>query len=102
MPAAEVTFRQLLENHAGHPQFVQWQLRLGQILYLQKKYDETVKFVAGFVEKLEGPQNQGQAHFLIGSAHFFQDQFAEAVTSLDASLKASPKGGQAGREKQIL
>jgi TolA-binding protein len=95
IPEAEVTFRQLLEKHAGHTQYSQWQLRLAEVLYLQKKYEQTVSYTGGILEKLKDPQNQGQAHFLVGSAHFFQDQFAEAATSLAASLKASPRGGQA-------
>ncbi len=95
LPEAETTFRQLLENHAGHPQFSSWQLRLGEILHFQKKYDETVAFVTGILDKLAGPEDQGQAHFMVGSAHFFKERFAEAATSLAASLEAAPKGGQA-------
>jgi TolA-binding protein len=92
---AEATFRKLIEEHAGHPQHSKWQLKLASILYLQKKYEPTVSFVGGILEKLTIPQDQGQAHFLAGSAHFFLDQFPQASTSLTASLKASPKGPQA-------
>ena len=95
MPEAEVTFRQLLKDNAGHSAYSKWQLRLSSILYLQKKYDETVSYTSGILDKLAGPKDQGQAHFLVGSAHFFEDRFAEATTSLAASLEAAPKGGQA-------
>ena len=95
-PTSGLSVRKLISVHThGHSQYSQWQLRLSSILYMQKKYDETVSFTSGIVEKLAGPQEKGQAHFLVGSAHFFQDKFAEAATSLSASLEVAPKGGQA-------
>jgi TolA-binding protein len=92
---AEAGYRDLVANHKGHPEYGSWQVRLGLVLFQQKKYEDAIGALQEFVSELKQAEQIAEAQFLLGASQFQLDQFEPAVQSLNASLAAAPKWRQA-------
>jgi TolA-binding protein len=92
---AEADYRDLLANHQGHTEYDSWRVRLGLVLYLQKKYEDAIKALQETVNELKQPDQLAEGQFLIGASQFQLDQFEPAAQSLAAAIAAAPKWRQA-------
>lgn len=92
---AETGYRDLLANHQGHVEYDTWRVRLGLVLYLQKKYEDAIAALQGTVKELKQPSQVAEAQFLTGASQFQLDQFEPATQSLAAAIAAEPKWRQA-------
>lgn len=92
---AESDFRRLVKEYPGHSVWQTWQTRLGLVLYLQKKYADTVDTLSAALANLKAPEAVAEARYLIGLAHFQLTQYPEAAKSLRASLLADARWRQA-------
>lgn len=92
---AEAAFRELVKNHAQHPDNPLWLTRLGLALYLQKKYEDVVAALGTQAAGLPSADLKAEAWFLTGASQFYLDQFDAAAKSLQAALEASAKWRQA-------
>ncbi|HND51772.1 MAG TPA: tetratricopeptide repeat protein [Pirellulaceae bacterium] len=99
---AEAALRELTGAAGEHPEVNAWRVRLALAIYLQKKYVDTIKFLAPVVATLKAPEQKAEAEHLIGASHFYQDQFAEALTHLSAAIAAAPKWRQADESLLLL
>lgn len=92
---AETGYRDLLKNYANHSELNTWRVRLGLVLYLQKKYPEAVTWLQGVVAELKLPDQVAESQFILGVSQFHQNQFEPAVQALAAALAADPQWRQA-------
>ncbi|MCA9119871.1 MAG: tetratricopeptide repeat protein [Planctomycetaceae bacterium] len=92
---AEAGYRDLLANFKDHSEYDAWRVRLGLVLYLQKKYEEVIVALQETVKELKQAAQAAEAQFLLGASQFQLDQFEPAAKSLVASLAADPKWRQA-------
>ena len=92
---AEAGYRDLLANHEGHAEYASWRVRLGLVLYLQKKYEDAIAALQGTVAELQQPAQLAEGQFLIGACQFQLDQFEPASRSLTAAIAADPEWRQA-------
>jgi TolA-binding protein len=99
---AEQIYRTLTETHAGHPDHETWRVRLALSMFLQKQYDQTVAALKDLVADVQQAGNVAEAQFLLGASHFYLEQYAPAVKSLRASLKADAKWKQADEATLLL
>jgi TolA-binding protein len=92
---AEKLYGQLLEKHAARPDAQIWQVRLGLLQFLQKKYSEAVAQLTQALPNIKSPELQAEAQHLIGTSQLELQQADAAVKSLSAALAAAPKWRQA-------
>jgi len=92
---AETAYRKLLQAHGGHDELSTWQVRLGLVLYLQKKYPEAIAALKEIASGLPQPDQVAEAQFLIGASQFQLGQFDAAVQALTAALAADAQWRQA-------
>ena len=90
-PDAEKRFLELVAEHADHGEISNWKVRLGLVLYMQKKYTEAIASLAPLLEVLTDVDHLAEANFYIGSSHFYAEQYGEAEKALAASLIANSK-----------
>lgn len=101
-PEAEAGFRDLATNFAQHAEIDTWRVRLGLVLYLQKKYDEVVNAMKPLLEAIKAPELKAETQYLIGSSLYNTDKFDDAGAALAASLTADPKWRQADETLLLL
>ncbi len=92
---AEAAYRDLLANHNGHAEYDAWRVRLGLVLYLQKKYEDAIAALQETVKELKEPQQIAEGQFLIGASQYQLEQFEPAAQALAAAFAADPKWRQA-------
>jgi len=85
----------LLKTYARRADAAVWQVRRGLVLFLEKKYAETVAALEPALAALKSKESLAEAHYLIGSSQNELKQYAAAAKSLAASLVAAPAGRQA-------
>ena len=61
-------------------------------LLRQKKYDEAIKIINGYMKKLP---NNALMHYLLGSAYLYKDELETAQNELATSVKLDPKFSEA-------
>jgi len=93
--AAEAGYRDLLANHKEHAEYDSWRVRLGLVLYLQKKYEDAIAVLQETVKELKQPGQIAEGQFLLGASQFQLEQFEAAAQSLIAAIAAEPKWRQA-------
>ncbi len=89
MRQAETLYRSLIDRVAEHPEKGLWQVRLGLVVYLQKKYQAVIDLLTPLAPQLASPDQKAEALYLIGLSHFQLGQFDEAATQLQAATAAS-------------
>jgi TolA-binding protein len=99
---AQQAYRALLEKYPQHADAPQWRLRHGLSLYLEQKYDETIKALGQALPTLKTPDAIAEAHYLIGASHSELGRHQPAVASLKASLAAKADWRQADETLLIL
>lgn len=87
---AEKRFAELVTGYPEHAEIGNWKVRLGLVLYLQKKYAEVIASLTPELGKLDRPDQLAEANFLIGASEYFEGQYDKAEQALAASLKANP------------
>jgi TolA-binding protein len=87
---AEEAFSAIIAKYGDHPGVSAWRLRLAFTLYLQSKYDETVKLLSACIETLHGDQS-AEGHYLIGMCHFNAKEYAVAAKDFAAAVAAGPQ-----------
>ncbi len=92
---AETAYREILASAKEHPDRHLWQVRLGLILYLQKKYQESIDLLQGAVALMPNPPLKAESLYLIGISQFSLNQFDAAATSLHESMLTDAKWRQA-------
>lgn len=88
---AEERFSGLVAEHADHGEIENWKVRLGLVLFMQKKYTETIASLVPMLGVLTDVDHLAEANYYIGSSHFFEGQHAESEKALAASLAANSK-----------
>ncbi|HUY34358.1 MAG TPA: tetratricopeptide repeat protein [Pirellulales bacterium] len=88
-------YETLLKQHARRADAPVWKVRRGLILFLEKKYAETVASLEPALPALKSKESLAEALYLIGSSQNELKQYAAAAKSLAASLAAAPAGRQA-------
>jgi TolA-binding protein len=88
---AEKRFSELVAMHADHEEISNWKVRLGLVLFLQKKYPEAIASLAPLLGVLSGVDQIAEVNFYIGSSHFHEDQQVECERAFTASLAANSK-----------
>jgi TolA-binding protein len=91
---SEKVYRELVAAGSGHPDLENWRLRLGVVLFLQKKWQDVVDTLTPLVGSFKNADRIAHAQHLIGTSQYFLGAFDEAVTALEASLAANPKWTQ--------
>ncbi|MEX0819413.1 MAG: tetratricopeptide repeat protein [Pirellulaceae bacterium] len=92
---AEAAYRDLLANNKGHAEYGTWQVRLGLVLYLQKKYEDAITALQETVKDLKRPEQLAEGQFLLGASQFQLGQFEAAAKALAAANAADPNWRQA-------
>jgi len=92
---AEAIFRGLIADQAQRPEIDPWRVRLGLVLYLQGKHDETASTLEPLLPQLKSKNDLAEAHYLIGMSYLARDNFDRAAASLAAAIEAAPKWRQA-------
>jgi len=92
---AEKRFRELVTGGGNRPELEQWQLRLGLVLYLQKKRKEVVQMLSPLAASFKSAGNKAHAQFLVGTSQYYLGDYKPAIAALKASLAADPKWAQA-------
>jgi TolA-binding protein len=92
---AEAGYRDLLANHKEHAEYDSWRVRLGLVLYLEKKYEDAIAALQETVKELKRPEQIAEGQFLLGASQFQLNQFEPAAQSLAAAIAAEPKWRQA-------
>jgi len=92
---AEKLYRDLIAQHAKHPDVDAWKLRLALSLSLQGKHQEAVTVLLPLAGALKSKDLIAEADYLLGSAYFELKQNDKAVQSLQASVAAQPQWRQA-------
>lgn len=87
---AEKRFAELVTEYPQHAEIGSWKVRLGLVLYIEKKYPEVVSSLTPLLGELTDADQLAEANFYIGASEFFEDKFEPAEKSLAASLKANP------------
>ena len=93
--AAESLYRELVAKYPRHANVHRWHVRLGLLLYVEKKYAEAAQVLAAILPKLDQAEETAEASFLLGLCRFQQNEWPEAEKALTASLAAHPKWRQA-------
>ena len=91
---AEILYRELVTGYSDRPQSETWRVRLGLVLYSQKRYGETIALLERFTTRLDRVENLAEARSLVGTSHFHLGHHVQAVASLRASLAAHPEWEQ--------
>src|SRR5207244_57288 len=92
---ASQLYEALLKKYPRRAEAEVWQVRRGLLLFLEKKYAETVAALEPALTGLKSKESLAEAQYLIGSSQNELKQHAAAAKSLAASLKAAPAGRQA-------
>jgi len=95
LPQAETQYGQLLQQFPDHADAELWKVRRAFSLHLQKKYQETINALEPVMAEIRRPELVAEARYLIGSSQLELKQHQAAATSLEASIAAQPKWGQA-------
>jgi len=90
-PDALAEYERLLKQYPDHSDAELWRVRRGLVLYLQKKYQETIDALEPAMAEIRRPELVAEAQYLVGSSRMELNQPKEAVTSLEASMAAQPK-----------
>ncbi len=99
---AEAIYRQILVSAPEHPELALWRVRLGLVLYLQKKYQDSIDLLAPLAPKLQKPALKAEALYLVGVSQFELKQYEPAAGSLQASLSADGQWRQADETRLYL
>ncbi len=91
---AEAGFRDLATNFAQHAEIDTWRVRLGLVLYLEKKYDEVVAVMKPLLEAIKSPELKAETQYLIGFFALQHRQVRRRGVALAASLARIPNGGK--------
>ncbi len=79
---AEAIYRDLVGKVEGHADNSLWHVRLGLVIYLQKKYQEAIDLLTPAVAQMPSPPLKAETLFLIGASQYFLNQFDAAAASL--------------------
>ena len=93
LPEAETAYRDLVTTFPDHPDVPLWNLRLGRVLYTQKKYQDAIDWLTKF--DFKKPDSKAEGLFLIGISQFELGQMAPAIAALQGSRTASVSWRQA-------
>jgi TolA-binding protein len=90
-PDAEKRFSELVDKHPDHGEINNWRVRLGLVLFMQKKYAETITRLAPLLGALTDVDHVAEANFYIGSSNFHTEHYVDAEKAFGGSLTANPK-----------
>ncbi len=88
---AEKLYDELLAAASDDSDAEIWKVHRGTALHLQKKYAAAIAALQPVVGEIKNPELLAEAWYRIGRSQVALKQFAPAVASLEASLKAGPK-----------
>ena len=91
-PDADIVFKQLLDKPSANADLEQLQIRRGLCLNLQRKDDESIKFIQSFLPTMKDPAKKAEAQYLLGSAQLETKKLPEAIKSFELALTTMPKG----------
>jgi len=92
---AEKVYRELVSSHPQHANVGAWQVRLGQTMSNQKKYQQVVETLTPLVSTVKNEHEKAYAQHLIGAGHYGLKQYEPAVAALRAALQTSPRWSKA-------
>ncbi len=84
---AEVKYRKALEQEQA---LVQGHFNLGNSLYKQGKYDESIREFQSAAQAAGGPETKSESYYNIGNALVQGQQYQDAVKAYVESLKLMP------------
>lgn len=88
-------YQDLIARYPDHPDAPTWRLRRALILFMQKKYAETVGILQPIMARLPSRAAEAEAYYLMGSSLLQQGRLDDAAAALKASLKADANWRQA-------
>lgn len=98
---AQAAYKTLVEQAGEHRDAGLWRVRWALAQYLGKNYDGVLATLAK-TDGLQPADLLAEARYLVGAAHFYRDQFAEAAAALGQSLAAAPQWRQADEALLLL
>ncbi|HLA85547.1 MAG TPA: tetratricopeptide repeat protein [Thermoguttaceae bacterium] len=92
---AQRRYQDLINRYPNHAETPIWRLRRALILYMQKKYVQTIGAIQPILARLPTRTAQAEAYYLLGSSLAQQNRLEEAVQALKLSLVADANWRQA-------
>lgn len=85
---AEKLYRSLVTRFPDHPRSPRAHLRIGWCLLTDEKFADVAGYLSGALPKLKEPEQQAEAHLLIGRSRAAAGDHGQAITALEAALRA--------------
>ena len=90
---AEAIYGELVKVQ-DHPDIQSWNIRYAMSMFMQKKYDETIKLLAEKVNTFADAAAKAESQYLVGASYFFTKRYEDAIKWLSDRLQAQPESKQ--------
>ena len=87
--AAEKSFVNLIKQFKDDPKLTKWRLRVGQIKYIKKDFDDAIAWLGPLTNQLQQPDELAEAWHWIGSSQYQQGKYSDAISNLQTALDTS-------------
>ena len=95
-------FSELIRDYPKNPILNTWKLRLATAKFLNGEFEPTIALIKKELPSFKEPEQQAEAHFLLGASALRSNQAAQAIKSFELCRSVGPKWSQVDEATLLL